>query len=628
MGNESSSPASCGTNPYDYPTFDEDELPRGLKFSLKFLTDEQIRLCRRLCERGQEHFFDDWSKMAPGARRAFCEHLENVDEELPHGGLELYIDKIRRLLDAHRSERNRWEGWEASAPTGIPLKFGKEGLEVAERYGQRDLGKVAFILNASEMGTDVGYSDALVKMPVELTSYSSYLQTYIQHILAVQQRYAPTKKVPLCVLASKQTFKPIVEFLEENDRFGMDPSQIHVLVPEWGVPLVESYKARIAMDPGTPGEIYTLPEGDGCLHTLVHNSELAKQWATQGFQYVFFFEGANALALQALPYMLYVSKTDKLVLNYLTVPRKVNEPMDAMVKLSARQKNFVGMVCVDHRQLDTFLKSSQYFRGDHKDDKTGYSTFPGSTHTMLMQLECYNEVLERTGGELPGSLTPVPGSDKKKLLEPCRATSSITDISQVLTPDQSACVGITCMEASFCHAPVKVSPVATAEIRREGLPVFTASTAEMAVYNFHRRILRHIGCKVEESPEETFHDLTLSLNPNIVFHPSFCLTMSDYKERFPNPENVKISKRSTMVVRGAGVLIPNLVLDGCLLIDCDEGFSAKVNGKVWNSGWEIVPAPADPNESDPVIGMRGYQVDRRDKKLVQAGEKPSSCVIL
>eukprot|EP00977_Amphora_coffeiformis_P002804 scaffold528_cov165-Amphora_coffeaeformis.AAC.16 len=507
--------------------------------------------------------------------------------------------------------------------------MGEEDFEDAERLGIRDMVKVGFVLNAFHMGTDVGFDDALVKMEVELTTRSSYLQTYIQHILAIQQRSGDAYlKVPLCILTSPQTYEPICKFLEEHSRFGMDPGQLTILVPKGGVPCVDNYRGRIAWDPDDKAKLMMLPEGDGCIHTLIYNEGVTKDWIKKGVKYVCFFEGADSLALQALPYMITVSRLEKLVLNFLAVPRKAKEPMDALVRLSSKEKGFVGTVCADYRELEDLLKATDYFQGDQEHQSSGLSPFPGATHTMLMLLEAYDEVLERTGGELPGSLYPKPtrAPDKRSLLEPVRATSRVTDISQILDPDQSKLVGITRMEANFCYAPVKVSAVATAELRRRGMPVYTASAAEAAVYELRRRILRSIGCKVYVGNEAIYHDMALTLNPNLVFHPSFCLTISDYKDRFPNPAKVTISRRSTMVVRGAGVVIETLNLDGCLLIDTDEGFSAKVNGKVWNLGWEIVPLSADDN--DPALGMRGYKVDRRDKKVIEACEEPSSCSIL
>lgn len=626
MGNDPSSPCGTTVDPYDYPTFDDEDLPRGLKFSLKFLTPNQKRLCRRLSEMGQGHFFDGWEQLPPPERVKFCEHLETIDASLPDGGLELYIDTARRLMDNHRLDRNPLQGWVASVPSNDILKVGTEEMDLAERWGVRDMGKLGFVLNATQMGTDMGYNDALVMMPVELTTNASYLQFYIQHILAIQNRFAPPKQfLPLCIVTSPETRQPIVDFLKKHHFFGMTRDQITILVAEVDVPYVETYKGKLQLDV-EKRVLSTQPDGDGCIHALMRKHGVTQSWLDMGIQFVYFFEGADSLALQALPYMLYVTKTDKLVLNFLAVPRKAKAPADAMVKMTTKEKGLSMMINVGHRRLDEFLQKNQYFAGDHMDKQTGMSPFPASTHTMLMLLESYHEILDRTKGVIPGALEPVQAKDAKNLSEPVCVTSRVTDIANVLNAEETELIGITCMEADFCYAPVKVSPAAGFDLHKQDMPVHTAGTAETALYALHRRLMQQIGCVVETAEEQTFLGLPLTPNPNVVLHPTFCLFPSDYKDRFPEPKSVRISKKSSMVVRGAGVLISSLDLDGCVLIDCDEGYNAKVNGRVWNSGWEVVSA--EEAESNPVIGMRGYKVDRVENKMVQAGESPSSCAIL
>ena len=96
MGNGISSPSntcvylssSCGADPHDHPVLrqgEEKRLPRALIFSLKFLTYDQVALCKRLCEMGQGHLFEGWEKISPDDRRAFCQQLQKIDKLLPHG---------------------------------------------------------------------------------------------------------------------------------------------------------------------------------------------------------------------------------------------------------------------------------------------------------------------------------------------------------------------------------------------------------------------------------------------------------------------------------------------------------------------------------------------------------------
>ena len=630
--------ASCGADPYEYPVLegDEKELPRELIFSLKFLNNEQIELCRRLCDMGQGHLFEGWNKIPPENRQTFCQQLQKLDKALPRGqaepsdsfdsmvsyagGLASYIEKIRTLLYEHRAGLEQWKGWTASAPSGMLLRFDDEDFDTAEQLGRRFMGKTGFILNAWEKG-----SDALLTMPLELVSCSSYLQSYIEHILAIQQRYGAGRTLPFCILTSPNTHDKIQHFLKDNNNFGMDPSQLHILVPDLGIPAVVSYNGNIFMDPTNSSELYTLPEGDGCFHALIHNAGITKEWIKIGIQYVYFFEGANSLAMQALPYMLYATKIDKLVLNYLAVPRKAKEHTDAIVslsKLSAQDGSLSTITIVDHKKLDHFLECRQSSDMDETDDNTNGSPFPAATNTMLMTLDVYHKTLQRTGGELPGSLTPNPLPVGKQFLEPVRATSRLTDISQCLNPEETERIGVTCMEAGFCHAPAKLPP----QIDCQNMVHCSIATAEVALYDFHKRVLRRLGCSVVDGEEESIHNSKLRFNPNIVIHPSFCLTVSDYIDKFRSPENVNISKRSTLFVKGCGARISSLALDGCMIVNCEKGFTLNVEGQVWNLGWKIVST--DASQSDLRKGTRGYSILRLEQKTVHAGEKPGNCAII
>ena len=56
-----------------------------------------------------------------------------------------------------------------------------------------------------------------------------------------------------------------------------------------------------------------------------------------------------------------------------------------------------------------------------------------------------------------------------------------------------------------------------------------------------------------------------------------------------------------------------LHLDGALEIRAHKGASVVVNHlKVTNAGWAIKPATADEQESDDMVMMRGYKVEKKD----------------
>jgi hypothetical protein len=102
-----------------------------------------------------------------------------------------------------------------------------------------------------------------------------------------------------------------------------------------------------------------------------------------------------------------------------------------------------------------------------------------------------------------------------------------------------------------------------------------------------------------------------------VLKPSFVTAPAEYKAKFPTPDKVKISSRSTLIVSGSGVTIEQLDLDGALVIDCAEGKSLTVNraDPIKNEGWVRV---RDENSDDEIIKMRGYRLDRNETERIEA----------
>jgi hypothetical protein len=100
-----------------------------------------------------------------------------------------------------------------------------------------------------------------------------------------------------------------------------------------------------------------------------------------------------------------------------------------------------------------------------------------------------------------------------------------------------------------------------------------------------------------------------------VLKPNFVKTLEDYKNKFPTPEKVKISARSTLVVRGNHVDIYSLDLDGALIIDVPNDDCLEIRDLVVkNEGWVRVKMTNDEitSEQNEIIKMRGYRMERKE----------------
>jgi UDP-sugar pyrophosphorylase len=166
----------------------------------------------------------------------------------------------------------------------------------------------------------------------------------------------------------------------------------------------------------------------------------------------------------------------------------------------------------------------------------------------------------------------------------------------------------------LCFSPVKNATSDGAALQKKGSPAGVAATGEADQYCAVREILRSIGCNVADAEPATYKDITIVPGPQIVLKPDFVCCPAEYKKAFPTPEKVNISANSSLVVKGSGVMIESLDLDGALVIECEEGAKGVIrNLTVTNAGWMLSPVVTS---EDEIIAMRGYIIDKRETKRI------------
>ena len=91
--------------------------------------------------------------------------------------------------------------------------------------------------------------------------------------------------------------------------------------------------------------------------------------------------------------------------------------------------------------------------------------------------------------------------------------------------------------------------------------------------------------------------------------------MKEIRSRFPSPDKVSISARSTLVLEG-NVTIHSLTLDGALRVSASEGAEIEVEALTCvNKGWEFVPVEASDEEA---LQIRGYKKKEHEGLVVDA----------
>lgn len=142
------------------------------------------------------------------------------------------------------------------------------------------------------------------------------------------------------------------------------------------------------------------------------------------------------------------------------------------------------------------------------------------------------------------------------------------------------------------------------------------SSGEADQSGSYRKLLQSIGCNIQQGPKVKYSGIEVISGPDLVLKPSFAVCLVEFKAKFTNPSEVKISGRSSLVVAGEGLTIESLDLDGALIIECEAGATGVIrNLAVRNKGWVKVPVNGGESCSE-VVKMRGYRMDKIETRRI------------
>ena len=135
------------------------------------------------------------------------------------------------------------------------------------------------------------------------------------------------------------------------------------------------------------------------------------------------------------------------------------------------------------------------------------------------------------------------------------------------------------------------------------------------MYNVTAECWRRHGANIGAATPRVYCGIPLNLGPLLSVAPHFAMTWKDLTTSLPNPSQVTISTRSSLVISGEGsVVIESLQLDGALEIRTIAGASVTIRGLVvTNQGWELVALSEEEMESAPEeLRIRGYRLEKRE----------------
>ena len=583
---------------------------------LAALPSEDQTTLRMLERLGQEHLVEHWPE--PGCRTSDKQRLlaqvRLLDSGYP-GGLERYLKNAAELLEKSRHGETPYEGYIANVPEGFRVDLGSSDFLELEAAGLLEANRCAFTLVAGGLGERLGFPGIKLALSVETATNRSFLEVYIQHVLALQrcsaQRSGEARQLPMAIMTSDDTYAETKRLLAENSYFGMEPGQVTILKQEQVAGIANS-TPHLALNPSDPYQLLTKPHGHGDVHALLHQTGLARHWFDLGIRWLLFFQDTNALTFKGLLAALAISAKQRLDVNSLTVPRQPGEAAGGLVRLVKPGTELT--VNVEYNQLDALLLALPGGKGDVP-DHTGYSPYPGNTNVFVLGLESYVRTLERTGGIVPEFVNPkYTDATRTSFRSATRLECMMQDYPRLA---QGAHVGFTQFERSVCFSPVKngLEVAAARQAQDPPLPVESASSGEADLYAFHRRVLRLAGAEVEDGPVARFRGIGVVLFPIILVSPELTTPLAPFLKKLTG---VHISRRSTLVIDAGTIEIHGLELDGALEIRAVRGAHIVIRDiVVKNRGW-VARELDSASEVPPVIAIRGFCFDRHETLVIEA----------
>jgi UDP-sugar pyrophosphorylase len=293
-------------------------------------------------------------------------------------------------------------------------------------------------------------------------------------------------------------------------------------------------------------------------------------------------------------------------LKYFALRRHKSEPSKSLV------------INVEYNQLDPLLRSQGDKKGDVADPETGYSPFPGNVNNIVIEMSAYAKTLrgEDQGVVLEFVNPKYKDNSRTDFKKPTRLECMMQDIPKLFQKEMGseAYIGFTMFDRWFTFSPAKNALEAGVEAAQKGSTApGTMSSAESDKYIQNQRKLKFAGVDLDVTTEADLVPIAgipVTDGPRIVLCPAFGITQEELLAKIQG--DVKISKRSSVVLEGHHLLIKNLEVDGALVIRTGENTHLTVDGlKVSNMGWSLVENYASTTYEE-TVAIRGYTMDKKE----------------
>jgi UDP-N-acetylglucosamine/UDP-N-acetylgalactosamine diphosphorylase len=252
---------------------------------------DKAALLRLLKPHGQEHLVAFWDELDHAQRQRLAAQIEGVDFDLIAS---LFRGEVEQPDWAELSRR-------AQPPPAMRLAEREAGktaawgatTDAARRRGEEALrdGHVGVILVAGGQGSRLGFDKPKSMYPIGPLSKATLLQIHVEKLRAAARRYG--KPVRLYLMTSPVTHDDTVEFVRENDRFGLLEDELFVFC-QGTMPAVDPATGKLLLE--AKDSLFLSPDGHGGTVGALEASGALEHMRQHGIEQLFYFQVDNPLA--------------------------------------------------------------------------------------------------------------------------------------------------------------------------------------------------------------------------------------------------------------------------------------------------------------------------------------------
>jgi UDP-N-acetylglucosamine/UDP-N-acetylgalactosamine diphosphorylase len=445
---------------------------------------------------GQDHLLEHLKNLEASERKILEAQFSQID-----------FAQLHALTSGHDTAPD-WQAlaMRAESPPAVRLnepheQYGAEAALVAGEQALRE-GRLATIIVAGGQGTRLGFDHPKGVFPIGPLSGRTLFQMHIDRMRAVMKRYGVS--IPIYVMTSPATDEETRQYFDANQNFGLTSDQL-VIFCQGTMPAVDAKNGRVLLASRT--ELALSPDGHGGLVNALHKSGCLDDAKQRGIEHFFYAQVDNPL----------VQLCDPQLVGYHLLSR--SQVTTQVVRKRFAKEKVGNVVSVDGK-----VQIIEY--SDLPDNAAEKTLADGSLKLWAGNIAVH--VFERRFLE-----SVVTSADGLPFHRAHKAVPFLNSAGELEKPEQPNAIKFERFvfdllpladrsivvegDASEIFAPVK---------NAEGAAVDTATHAQQALIQLHRRWLLDAGAQISEQVR-------------VEIHPAWALDSRSVKEKVVLPLHVE-----------------------------------------------------------------------------------------